>query len=228
MGLEFKKVKKSYESGFVLKDISFKIKNGKIFALIGGNGAGKTTIIRLILKIIKIDSGNIELNNKRSYSLKDIGFVLEDEKLFENLTPIKYLHFFIENYKINFKNSKKIINRYLTEFNLYEKKDVLIKNLSKGMKRKLSLIKSIIHNPRLLILDEPFNGIEPKSRKEIKNKLIRYVSKGNIVFITSHILDEIEKLADEFGIIYNGQIKGLYSMNEIKNSLEEFYYQKVQ
>ncbi len=202
--------------GFKLDRISFEIKEHEIFALIGPNGAGKTTIVRIILGVIESYKGKI-IKEKNI----NIGFVLENERPFENLYPLEYLKFFAQingnrtglSHVIDLLNLKKCINK---------KNGVL----SKGTQKKLCIAKAIISEPDLIILDEPFEGVEPETRREIKDFLIEYSSRGKSVFITSHELYEIENFCTHVGIIYEGKFLGKREIEEIKSenlSLEKFY-----
>ncbi|MEO0301847.1 MAG: ABC transporter ATP-binding protein [candidate division WOR-3 bacterium] len=212
-----KNIVKKYPS-FKLGPISFEIKKGEIFALLGPNGAGKTTTVKLILELLKPVGGEI-------YKEKDIkiGFVLENEKPFENLNPFEYLEFFRDIYKISID-----IYNILEMFDLKKYLNKINGKLSKGNQKKLCLAKAIIGNPNLLILDEPLEGIEPLSRKEIKDFLVNYVKNDRACLITSHELYEMENFCSVFGIIYDGKFLGKWKIEEIKNfSLEDFYLKKI-
>lgn len=206
--------------GFKLGPISFEIKEGEVFALIGPNGAGKTTTIRIILDILKPDSGKVlkEKNIK-------IGFVLENEKPFENLNPYEYLEFFTNIYKI-----KKDIYEFLDFFDLKKYLNKTNGKLSKGNQKKLCLAKAMIAEPSILILDEPLEGIEPDSRREIKELIVSYSKNKKSCLITSHELYEIENFCLSFGIIYDGKFLGKWEIDQIKRnniSLEDFYFKKI-
>lgn len=218
---------KNFGNKTILKNISFEVEKGEFFAYIGPNGSGKTTTIRIILGVLTPTKGKVCILDDNSFLIpkNKIGFVLEKEEPFEDFTPLEYLKFYGEMYDVKYCDEK--IENLLKELNLYDKKKDKISTLSKGMKRKLCIAKSLINDPEVLILDEPFEGIEIEARREIKNILYEKIKEKKIIFITSHNLYEIEPICTSFGILINGELKGKWKKEDLKNknmSLEDFYF----
>lgn len=226
--IQLNKINKCFGDKFCLKDINLEVNGGEIFAFIGANGSGKTTTIRIILGLMEHDSGSVNISNGEEYfSPKKLGLVLEDEKPFEGLTPLEYLDFFTTYYSVNPKEKKEKIINILKKFSLYEWKNKRIKHFSKGMKRQLTIAKAILHEPDIIIMDEPFEGISPEIRKIIKDILREFVNNQKIVFLSTHNLDEAENFCSSFGIMKNGKFLGKWHTNDINTSLEEFYFNKT-
>lgn len=214
---------KRFNNKIALKNISFQVKNG-LFAYIGPNGSGKTTTVRLCLGIIKSTKGEIKIsgNDSLPISRNKIGFVLENESPFENYTPEEYLDFYAKIYGVA--RRRQIIDEWMEKSSLISVRKEKIAKFSKGMKRKLCIIKALIGNPEILFLDEPFEGIEIETRKEIKNILVE-IKKEKIIFLTTHNLAEIESLYDSLGIIINGNFAGIWERAVLNGtSLEDFYF----
>jgi len=226
--IQLTKINKCFKNGFCLNNITFEVNGGEIFGFLGANGAGKTTTIRILLRLIEPDSGSASLlNDKMPLSWNKIGIVLEDEKPFDGLTPYEYLDFFATYYSINSGEKRTKIEDILKRFYLYDLKDIKIKNFSKGMKRKLTISKALLHKPSIIIMDEPFEGIEPESRRDIKETLKRFAHMSKIVFLSTHNLDEAENFCSSFGIIKQGKFINKWDMKELNCSLEEFFLKRT-
>ena len=194
---------KTYDN-FKLDNITLEIKKGSIIGLIGENGAGKTTLIKLLLGLIKKDKGDILIFNKtlNSKVKEDIGVVLDDS-FFPEVIKVKDVNSIMKNiYKAW---DEKLFLKYLKDFSLNE--NMLIKNLSKGMKKKLEIITALAHHPKLLILDEPTSGLDPIVRKEILDIFLDFIENGeNSILFSSHITSDIEAVADYIIFIDNGKL----------------------
>jgi len=220
--LKITNMKKSFGDKFSLQNINLTLKSGDLFVYIGPNGAGKTTTVRCLLNLYKLDNGSIYYQkNKKPLKREKIGFVLEKEKPYDELTSIEYLSLFGNIYGVKGINEK--IKEVLKNVNLNEDKNKRIKSFSKGMKKKLILAKALISEPNILILDEPLEGLEVETRREIKDILKEEVLKGSIIFITTHNLFEAENFCNIFGIIDNGKLLGKWDISDLDCSLEEFY-----
>lgn len=191
-------------SDFKLDNITLEMKKGSIIGLIGENGAGKTTLIKLLLGLIKKDKGDVlifnqKLNNKVK---EDIGVVLDDS-FFPEVIKVKDINYIMKNIYKSW--DEQLFFKYLQAFSLNE--NMLIKNLSKGMKKKLEIITALSHHPRLLILDEPTSGLDPIVRKEILDIFLDFIENGeNSILFSSHITSDIESIADYIVFIDNGKL----------------------
>ena len=216
--IEIKNLSKKYKSGFELKNINLEIPLGMIIGLIGENGAGKTTIIKSILNILKIDKGNIKIFNKNykdEIVKEDIGVVLDNMFYPEILTPND-----IEiSMKSIFKNfDSELFNKYLDEFNVPKKNT--IKTFSKGMRKKLEIATALSHHPKLLILDEPTSGLDPVVRSEILDIFLKFISDNeHTILLSTHITTDLEHIADKIIFIDKGNI----ILNEDKDNIMDNY-----
>jgi len=200
-------ITKIYKSKQGIRNISFIIESGQCLALVGHNGAGKTTLLRVLSTLLKPDSGNILYNNYNVLQrdnvdyLTKIGYMPEDADLYKKLTVYKNLSFFWSFYD-NYEKEK--ILHYLNLFSLPPNKKY--GQLSKGQKQKLVFLKSVLHNPEILLLDEPFNFLDPSGRIMTKEILSKMMAEGKIIIISSHNLSELEGICNRMIILKNGHI----------------------
>ena len=229
--IEIKNVSKTYDGKKkVLKDVSFKIEDGEIFAFIGHNGAGKTTMIKSIIGILDFEEGDILINNK---SIKDnpveckkiMAYVPDNPDLYENMKAIDFINFICDMYEVSKEVREENINKYARMFEMQEKLDDYISSFSHGMKQKIALIAAFVHNPDVLIMDEPFVGLDPKAVFDIKEVMKDMCKQGKTIFFSTHILEVAEKLCDRVAIIKQGKIVKIGNMKEIKGdeSLEQVF-----
>lgn len=228
--IEIKNVCKKYGDKFALNDVSFTVDDGVVFAFIGHNGAGKTTLIKSIVGIHEIDSGDIIIDG---ISIKDdpvackklMAFVPDNPETYEHMKGIDYINFICDMYEIDTETRTNNIKKYSKIFAMEDKLNDTIDSYSHGMKQKIVLISALAHNPQILIMDEPFVGLDPKAVFDIKEILNEMVKEGKIVFYSTHILDVAEKLCSKVAIIKNGQLIKSGSMKEIKGdkSLEKVF-----
>jgi ABC-2 type transport system ATP-binding protein len=212
-----KDVYKSFGNNDVLKGINLEIREGEIFGFLGPNGSGKTTTIRVILDIFRAKKGYVEIFGisnqkiKRSHSL--IGYLSSEMVMDKDLTAKQYLKFINSRFKGNYMaNAETLANI------LQVKLDTKIGKLSTGSKQKIGLISALMHKPKLLILDEPTQGFDPLIQQVFVRLLLQYKKNGGTVFMSSHILEEVQELCDRVGFIKNGSIIGLKSINELRSS----------
>ncbi|WOO87404.1 ABC transporter ATP-binding protein [Mollicutes bacterium LVI A0039] len=225
--VEFKNVHKSYGKKKVLNDISFNIEQGTIVCLQGANGAGKTTIIKIICDMLKVDGGKVLFNGSTKL-IDDIGYMSQHFSLYKNMTVKENMHFFARIYNLDFV----MVDSQIKRFGLEEYVDYKLKNLSGGWKQKVSLACATLHNPKLLILDEPTAGVDPVSRKEIWDIISQFTTDGMSILVTTHNIDEIFK-SDKVVFINNGKIvleqlppNKLLDYYGIE-TIEELYYRAV-
>lgn len=210
--VEFDRVVKVYDRDVrALDRLTLAVPEGSIFGFIGLNGAGKTTAIRLIAGLLTQDSGSVRVFGKEigaadnSYK-GEIGFVLDEPLFFDWMSGREYLNFAGGMYAIPPADLRERSEELLAFFDLAEKADEPIKTYSTGMKKKISLAAAVIHNPRLIVLDEPLEGIDALAASTIKESLSLLASRGTTILLTSHVLDTVEKLCREVAIIHFGTI----------------------
>ena len=221
--LSLKGLQKSYGDLVAVKDLSLDVYRGEVFGFLGPNGAGKTTTIKMICGLLKSDAGEILIN---SHSLKDhyreckqkLGLCPENLVIWESLTSLEQLSFIGQQYDLSRDAAKKKALELLDILGLIEKRDKLAKELSSGMKRRLNIALALVHDPEILILDEPQAGLDPQSRILVR-EYIRSLSKRITVILTTHDMDEVDKLADRVGIIDNGQMLVLDTPEGLKNRI---------
>lgn len=222
--IELNHVNKKFNNKDALEDISINIEKGKIVGLVGPNGAGKTTLIRIILGLIKPTCGEIKILGKKIYdndTKKKIGFCIDKDGLYENLTARENLEFIARAY--NVKNFNSVILELAKTLKINDDLDRIISEYSKGMKRKISIIKSLLINPEILILDEPLDGLDVESQK-IVEELIKRKKNNMTIIISSHNLYQIENICDEV-MILNKNLKFKGSLTEL--NLNEFIKLKL-
>lgn len=208
-----------------LDGLDLSVDEGTLLGFVGPNGAGKSTTINIIAGLIREDKGEIKLLGERiertDYEYKrNVGFVLESPRYIDKLTAREYLRFVAAIYGLEERESKHRVEELLDFFDLEEKKKARIETFSAGMKKKISLASAIIHRPKILILDEPLEAIDPVSAKAIKDNLRLMVGRGTTVLLSSHVLDTVEKLCDEIAIINNGKIVLRSTMEDIRSRLK--------
>lgn len=229
--IEIKNVSKTYNGKKkVLKNISFKIEGGEIFAFIGHNGAGKTTMIKCIMGILDFEEGDILVDNK---SIKEepleckriMAYVADNPDLYENMKAIDFINFICDMYEVSEDIRRENTLKYAKMFEIEDKLNDDISSFSHGMKQKIALIAALAHNPKVLIMDEPFVGLDPKAVYDMKEIMRNMAKDGKTIFFSTHILDVAEKLCDRVSIIKDGTIVKVGKMKDIKGdeSLEQVF-----
>lgn len=225
--LEVKNFTKKYNNGKLAVDnISFSVNNGEIFGFLGPNGAGKSTTIKAIVGLIKKSSGEINIDGIRLeddpilYKNK-FSYLADNPDLFDKFTGVEYINFVSDIYGVDEKTRDERLNTYLDYFDIRQAMVDLISSYSHGMKQKLALISSLIHNPDLLILDEPMVGLDPKSSFNLKKIMRERKERGKMVFFSTHVMEVAENICDRIAIISKGKIVAQGSLDEIRKNLDE-------
>ena len=228
--IEIKNVTKKYGDKKAVDNVSFNVNDGDIFAFIGHNGAGKTTLIKSIVGIHDFDEGDILIDG---ISIKEdpvackklMAYVPDNPETYEHMKAIDYVDFICDMYEVPTSVREKNIKKYAKLFEMEDKLNDTIDSFSHGMKQKIVLISALAHDPKMLIMDEPFVGLDPKAVFDIKEVLKEMIDDKKIVFYSTHILDVAEKLCSRVAIIKNGKLVKSGSMKEIKGdkSLEKVF-----
>lgn len=229
--LSVKNFSKAYKEGKkVVDNISFQVNKGDIFGFIGHNGAGKTTTIKSIVGILEFSEGEITLDglsikeNPIEYK-KEIAYIPDNPDLYEALTGIQYLSFIADIYGVSKEKREEMIKKYGDAFDLTKSLGGLISSYSHGMKQKLAVISALIHKPKLLILDEPFVGLDPKASHTLKEIMKELCNEGHAIFFSTHVLEVAEKLCTKISIIKEGKIVAEGKTEDVigDSSLEDIF-----
>ena len=229
--LEIRHYSKSYGEGKkAADDVSLAVMSGDIYGFIGHNGAGKSTTIRAVVGVLDFTEGDIYIDG---HSVKDesmackriTAYIPDNPDLYENLTGIQYLNFVADVFGISAEERERSIRRYADLFEITNDLGDLISAYSHGMKQKLAIISALIHAPKLLVLDEPFVGLDPKATFTLKEIMHDMCEEGTAVFFSTHVLDVAEKLCNKIAIIKHGRIIASGTMEELTegHSLEETF-----
>lgn len=229
--LEIKNVSKIYNGEKKAVDnISFTVNDGEIFAFIGHNGAGKTTTIKSIVGILDFEEGDIFINGqsiKKSpiECKKQMAYVPDNPDLYENMKAIDFINFICDIYETSKEERKNNIEKYSKMFGLENNLNNEISSFSHGMKQKVALIAALSHNPNVLIMDEPFVGLDPKAVYDMKEVMRNMCKEGKTIFFSTHILEVAEKLCDRVAIIKQGKIVKVGNMKNVKGdeTLEQVF-----
>jgi len=218
--IEVSNLTKKYNNFKAVDDVSFNVKSGEIFGFLGPNGAGKTTTIKSILGLIHANSGEIKINDlemkKRSKEAKKyIGYLPEKVAFYDNLTALQNLNFYAEMKNIPKEECKPLIE----EMGIGDAVNKKVGKFSKGMQQRLGMARALIGNPPILILDEPSGGLDPRGVALIRNKIRQMKDKGSTVFVSSHILAEVQEVCDRVGIIDKGVIVAEDSVSKLSFKL---------
>ncbi len=228
--LKIENLTKKFGDKIAVDNISLEVESGQICAFIGHNGAGKTTTLRCIAGITGFDEGEITIDNisvKTSpiEAKKIIAYLPDNPELYEHLKGIDYLNFIADVFKIDKETRQKRVEDYAKKLEIYNELGFPISSYSHGMKQKLALVSALIHEPKLLLLDEPFVGLDPNASYQFKLIMQELASKGTTIFYSTHVLEVAEKLCSHVVIIKCGKIVESGTMEEVrgKKSLESIF-----
>jgi ABC-2 type transport system ATP-binding protein len=229
--LEIKNFSKSYKGGKkAVSNLSLKVEPGDLFGFAGHNGAGKTTTIKAIAGVLDFEEGDILVDGisvlKDPVACKQrLAYIPDNPDLYDYLTGIQYLNFIADIFGITDQVREERIRRFAEAFEIFENLGDLIGSYSHGMKQKLAVIAALIHDPKLMVLDEPFVGLDPKASRTLKDIMADICSKGGAIFFSTHILDVAEKLCNKIAIIRQGELVTVGLMDDVvgDSSLEEVF-----
>lgn len=215
---------------FAVSGLSLNVDSGDLFAFIGHNGAGKSTTIKSIVGILPFDDGDILIDGisikKDPIACKKmIAYIPDNPDIYDSLTGIQYLNFISDIFKVDKTTRKAVIDKYASEFELTNDLNNLISSYSHGMKQKLVIISAFVHSPKLLILDEPFVGLDPKATYLVKKAMVEFCENGGAIFFSTHVLEVAEKLCNKLAIIKNGKLLITGKMEEVikDSTLEDVF-----
>ncbi len=214
---------KSFGNFEAVRDVSLSVKRNEVYGFLGPNGAGKTTTIKILLGLLTATSGDALLFGKpaerRDFSTRQrVGVVGEQQVFYDEMSAREYLRFFGSLYRV--KNLERRISHLLERFNLATAADARARSFSRGMQQKLGFIRALLHEPELLVLDEPVSALDPRAVIEIREVLQEEVTRGSTVLISSHLLTEVEQLADRVGIMHKGRLVAEDSVSSLKARLQ--------
>ena len=210
LAVEVKDLAKVINEKIIVDRVSFSVEEGEIFGLLGSNGSGKTTTFNMLSGLLKPSSGEVKIFGrdikKHKEFVKDIGMVTQQDSFYETLTVEENLEFFSSQYGIGKEDKKKRITGLLSQTDLTNKRGILASNLSGGMKKRLNMACSLVHDPKVIFLDEPTVGLDPVIRKDIWKLIKQLHSEKKTIIITSHYMEEVEYLCAKVAIMFSGRI----------------------
>lgn len=228
--LKIEHLTKKYGEKTAVEDLSLHILKGEIYGFIGHNGAGKTTTLKSIVGILQFEEGEIRIDGDSIQEnplacKKKIAYIPDNPDLYEFMTGVKYLHFIADIFGVDEQTRRERIRKYADLFEITSDLAQPIAAYSHGMKQKLAIIAAWIHNPELIIMDEPFVGLDPKASHILKGMMREVCDEGGAIFFSTHVLEVAEKLCDKVAIIKNGKLIRSGTMEEVKgdDSLEEVF-----
>lgn len=219
--LNINNLRKSYKGRPVLQDLTINISAGEIYGLLGQNGAGKTTTINIICNLIKADSGEITINNQpvSEKTKKLLGVAPQENLLYKTLSCEENLNFYAKLYGLQTQQRRRQVQICLEAVNLLDRAKSPVETLSGGMQRRLNIAIALVHQPKLVILDEPTTGLDVEARYEIWDLIRNLKNQGITVLLTTHLLDEAERLCQRIGILKGGQIVAEGSLEELRKRI---------
>ena len=225
--LEIKHVIKEYENKKALDSISLNINEGRIFGLLGPNGAGKTTLIRIINQITAPDKGEILFCSERfkREHIQNIGYLPEERGLYKSMKVGEQCLYLAQLKGLSKNEAKQKIHHWFKKLDMLDWLNKKVEELSKGMAQKVQFVSTVLHQPKLIILDEPFTGFDPINSEIIKNEIIALKESGSTIILSTHRMESVEELCDDIALINSGKciLKG--SLNEIKNNFKEYIFE---
>ena len=224
MILEIKNFTQKYNDKVAVDNLSLSVEKGEIFGFIGHNGAGKSTTIKSIVGILPVGKG------ERKICQKMCAYVPDNPDLYEYMTGIGYINFIADIFRVPEQERRERTLRFADEFEITEQLGNLISSYSHGMKQKVALIAAFVHNPKLLVLDEPFVGLDPKAAASLKKCMREHCEQGNAIFFSTHVLEVAQVLCDKVGMIDHGKLVEFGKVSELtrEKSLEDIFLSRLE
>jgi ABC-2 type transport system ATP-binding protein len=226
--IEFRNVSKKFGKKKAVDNISFKIKEGEIFTLLGPNGAGKTTTMKLMAGLLLPDEGEILLNGRKKEYKDFLGYIPDEPFIYPELSGREFIYFVARLYKMKKNEIDERFEKLCNRFEVGEWIDMPSSTYSHGMKQRVVFIQSLIHNPRIIIIDEPHVGLDPKGSKIVNELMIECAKNGASVVLSTHSLHLAEELSDRICLINNGKLLGIFDVHKISEegykNVEELYF----
>lgn len=221
--LEIKDVVKQYGDHTAVNNVAFDVPKGSIFGLLGPNGAGKTSLIRIITRITGADSGQILLNGVpiQETSVRDIGYMPEERGLYKKMKVGEHLMYLAQLRELDTREAKIVIDEWLTKFGITDWWNKKIEELSKGMQQKIQFIATVMHKPSLIILDEPFSGLDPLNTNLIKEEIFKMNENGTSIIFSTHRMEQVEEICKDIVLINNGKKILEGKVDSLKQDLKE-------
>ena len=221
IAVKLRGVAKRYADIVAVDYIDLDAKYGEILGLLGPNGSGKSTALKMILGLVKPDSGSVKVLGIKAEDdpvtvKRQVGYIPESPRLYEFLTGLEYLDFVGDIYGLDASEKKARIEEYLEAMELEGREGDMISSYSQGMKQKIALISAVLHKPRLLLLDEPLSGLDPRSARIVKDLLREVKSQGVTTILSTHILEIAQAMCDRIAIMYEGRLLTLGNMKELR------------
>lgn len=225
MSLDIQQITKTFGDFTAVNDISFKVQSGSIFGFLGTNGAGKTTTMRMILDIIRPTSGKITWNGTltRDMNRAMFGYLPEERGLYPKMVVEDQLLFLAQLYGADRKSAQTELDEWLERLNITENRTKVVDQLSKGNQQKVQLIASFLHNPDILIMDEPFSGLDPVNAEQMKDAFREMRDRGKTIIFSTHQLDDAQELSSDVAIIHRGRMLITGSVDNVRKSTGEHY-----
>jgi ABC-2 type transport system ATP-binding protein len=235
--IELNQLTRRYGATLAVDNLTLELRPGEIFGFLGPNGAGKTTTFKMAVGLLRPDSGSVkicgfDIKQEERQAKACIGFVADDPFLYEKLNAEEFLELVCALWNVSRMDGEKRAERLLRLFDLYNVRADLIDTYSKGMKRKIALAAALIHDPKVLILDEPTDGLDPAAARMVRDLLRELADRGKTVFLSTHILEIAERFCDRVGIIDQGRLVAIGSVDELlvrrrEESLEDLFLKLV-
>jgi ABC-2 type transport system ATP-binding protein len=237
--IEIKQLSKAFGAAKAVQNLSLSIPSGQLYGLLGPNGAGKTTTLRMIAGLLKPDGGEVlilgqSVQKQPLLAKQPLAYLPDDPMLYAKLRPLEYLEFVAGLWGLEPDQAAAKARELLEWLDLWPRRHELTEGFSRGMKQKLALAGALIHQPQVMILDEPLTGLDAAAAKQVKDLLVQFVHQGNTVILTTHILEVAERLAERIGIIQNGRLIAEGTLSELRErssdasgSLEDVFLELV-